>query len=437
MATVDVRGLRAAADERAAAGRWPEALELYRQVVAADPGDVATRQRLAAGLARVGRMDHAIQQYEVVAAMFADQGMLLKAVAAAKMVLRLDGGRHEAEQELARLYAMKGKATVSRLPPAQDTPVDWSAIPLPTWRLTPEEAQDREEARAVRGLELEPVPAPPRATGDLPAIPLFSSLEPEGLLAVIERLTMRTAEPGEVLMREGDPGAHMVVVVQGTVAVLRGEAAGGGQKIAQMRDGAFFGEMALLSHGPRSATVQAETPCVLLELTRADLDEITATHPAVREVVERFYRERLLDNLLRCSPLFQPLSAEARRSLVERFQVSSLGAGVEVVTEGARAPGLHVILRGTCGVVKGSPNGDLPVKELKEGDLFGEISLVFDQPAIASVRTLSPSVLLVLPREGFEEVVLPQREVLAAMARLGQERFEQTQLLFSADAQPT
>ena len=57
----------------------------------------------------------------------------------------------------------------------------------------------------------------------------------------------------------------------------------------------------MLTGSPRTATVVAAAPCELLELDRATLDGITATHPRVREVLQRFYEQRIATSRGRAS----------------------------------------------------------------------------------------------------------------------------------------
>jgi small-conductance mechanosensitive channel/CRP-like cAMP-binding protein len=70
-------------------------------------------------------------------------------------------------------------------------------------------------------------------------------------------------DAGQVIVREGDAGASMFVLTCGEAAVTL---AGTGGAVAQLRDGAVFGEMSLLTGDPRSATVTAVTDCDLLEI---------------------------------------------------------------------------------------------------------------------------------------------------------------------------
>ena len=69
---------------------------------------------------------------------------------------------------------------------------------------------------------------------------------------------------GEVIVREGDAGASMFVVVRGEAVVTLEP---GGQEVARIRSGGFLGEMSLLTGAPRNATVRALVDSELLEIT--------------------------------------------------------------------------------------------------------------------------------------------------------------------------
>jgi hypothetical protein len=123
-------------------------------------------------------------------------------------------------------------------------------------------------------------------------IPLFSDLTSSEFIAVALLLVRRVAKVGEVIVREGDPGDSMFIVSTGEVraTILRD-----GQQVpvATMRDGDFFGEMAVLSGEPRTATVTAVKSTELLELSREHLSEICARHPHVEAKIRLAYDERV------------------------------------------------------------------------------------------------------------------------------------------------
>jgi CRP-like cAMP-binding protein len=64
-----------------------------------------------------------------------------------------------------------------------------------------------------------------------------------------------------------------------------------------MREGEFFGEVALLTSKPRTATVVAASQLELMELSRNDFNEIVAKFPSVRKVVEAYQKQRVQDTI--------------------------------------------------------------------------------------------------------------------------------------------
>jgi Cyclic nucleotide-binding domain len=131
-------------------------------------------------------------------------------------------------------------------------------------------------------------------------IPLFSDLTTQEFIAVAILLVRRVAKVGEVIVREGDPGDSMFIVSTGEVraTVLRD-----GQQlpVATMRDGDFFGEMAVLSGEPRTATVTAVKATELLELNRENLREVCSRHPHVEAKIRLAYDERIARSAARQS----------------------------------------------------------------------------------------------------------------------------------------
>jgi tetratricopeptide (TPR) repeat protein len=123
--------------------------------------------------------------------------------------------------------------------------------------------------------------------------PLFKDFSVDELVAVIHGLNLITFEAGDIILTEGDPGDSMYMLTAGTVKAVKRNAAGRQVAVNELSEGAFFGEISILTGQPRSATVVATSHCELLELDRPTLDSIVATHPHVRQVLEKFANERL------------------------------------------------------------------------------------------------------------------------------------------------
>ena len=123
--------------------------------------------------------------------------------------------------------------------------------------------------------------------------PLFKDFSVDELVAVIHGLNLITFEAGDIILTEGDPGDSMYMLTAGTVKAVKRNAAGRQVAVNELSEGAFFGEISILTGQPRSATVVATSHCELLEMDRPTLDSIVATHPRVRQVLEQFSKERL------------------------------------------------------------------------------------------------------------------------------------------------
>ncbi|HYO55571.1 cyclic nucleotide-binding domain-containing protein [Archangium sp.] len=392
------RELKDNAAQSFASGKLEDALAQYQRVVKAAPEDLAGHQKVAELLQRLGRTREALETYEAVATAWARQGWLLRAIALCKVILQLEPGHGRTQQMLAQLYA-------KRLAPAP--------------QLVPTPAPVVSEPAVAR-------------TGELPHIPLFSQLSREAFVAVLEGLELRAFQPGETIVTEGEPGSSMFAVVEGRVEVVRQLEGGKRHAVALMGEGEFFGEMALLSEGPRLASVVAAERTVVLELTRAQVERLVRRHPSVGEVLQAFHQERLLANVLRSNPLLSALTPPQRESLARAFQLVSVPAGQPLLVQGQQGEALYLLLRGWCQVRHRHPDGrESAYPVLREGDVFGELSLLLGLPATATVRPETPCTLLRLDRASCERYILSQSGVREAFSRLISERLGRTARLFS------
>ena len=102
---------------------------------------------------------------------------------------------------------------------------------------------------------------------------VFSSLPPELLQPILDAGVERVYEDGEAIMRIGEPGEAMALVLEGNATIERG-----GRKIP-VAPGELVGEIAVLDGGPRTATVVAEGRARVLEVAREDLMRVLEGDP--------------------------------------------------------------------------------------------------------------------------------------------------------------
>ncbi|WP_163867258.1 cyclic nucleotide-binding domain-containing protein [Myxococcus eversor] len=257
----------------------------------------------------------------------------------------------------------------------------------------------------------------------LPSIPLFSDLPRDAFIELFERCPLRRFTLGERIIDQGSHGDAFYVICEGQARVFRTES-GRRVDLATLEGGAFFGEMAILSGAPRTASVEAGTEDTqLLEISATVLTSLSRSHPQVAAALKKFVRQRLLTNVMNTSALFRPFNRKDRRTLVERFRARDIERGEVIIRDGDQTDGLYVLLSGEVEVHK---DGHL-LTRLKEGDLFGEISLLQKTPATATVTAARHTTLLRLPREDFDALISSHPQILVLISELSDERLRRTE----------
>jgi CRP-like cAMP-binding protein len=100
----------------------------------------------------------------------------------------------------------------------------------------------------------------------LAGVPLFAGISAESMSALAEATGEQDFAPGQFIVRQGQVGTGLYVMVSGTVKVVRGS-----DEIASLGPGEFFGEMSVIDQQPRSASIQAAEQTVVLALASWDL----------------------------------------------------------------------------------------------------------------------------------------------------------------------
>ena len=118
-------------------------------------------------------------------------------------------------------------------------------------------------------------------------VPLFATLGRREFKAVTQVLDELDVGPGQALTREGEPGREFFVIDSGRAEVTRD-----GEHVADLGPGDFFGEIALIEEGRRTATVSASEPTNVLVLTAAAFRGLRHTAPSVYEQVREVIASR-------------------------------------------------------------------------------------------------------------------------------------------------
>jgi CRP/FNR family cyclic AMP-dependent transcriptional regulator len=121
----------------------------------------------------------------------------------------------------------------------------------------------------------------------LKSIPLFEEVGDEELAQIAPFATEVEVEAGRELVREGDFSYEFMAIEEGEAEVTRG-----GEHVADLGPGDFFGEMGLLERTLRNATVTAKTPIRLVTLTGWDLKRVERSAPEAMERIRSVLEER-------------------------------------------------------------------------------------------------------------------------------------------------
>lgn len=146
--------------------------------------------------------------------------------------------------------------------------------------------------------------------------PLLEALPDDDRRELVAMARRRKFAAREVVFHEGDPGESMHIVVRGHLAVKITTPMGEVATLRVLREGEFFGELALIAPGPRNATVVAVDPAETLSISKAVLDDLRASRPAVAAVIT----EALVQEVRRLSvALVEALYLPADKRVLQRL----------------------------------------------------------------------------------------------------------------------
>ncbi|HEU4726913.1 MAG TPA: cyclic nucleotide-binding domain-containing protein [Kofleriaceae bacterium] len=412
-----------------AQGQHLAALRLYDAIVAVAPLDFDARIRVADAALALGEPG-AARVYRAAGWYCLRAGHPLSALVCARVLEAHGADASDLTAALVVSYGSESEllgkgATRIALPP------DSVQVPVPDVRQpAPVDAVGVALARAEHATdEIDDLPAA------LHPIPLLSALSETAFRRVLGTLVLRRLPAGALVIREGEPGAAFFFVASGELRVFATDGLGRQTELARLGEHAVFGEMALLSAQPRSASVECLTEVDLLEVGRQALAQLADELGPVAEALHGFTRERLLGNLMATSPLFRPFNRMQQRDLLRRFTSHDIVPGTVVIREGEAGQGLFVVLSGDLEVSRRTADGQtVPLGGLRTGEVFGEMAVLRNAPTTATVTCVRPSTVLFLAREYVERIVAAVPEIKSYLEALVEDREIDNQLVLGEAA---
>ena len=181
---------------------------------------------------------------------------------------------------------------------------------------------------------------------------LLRHLPPEEIETILPYVRRRRLHAGDILFRAGDPGDALYIVAHGRVHVLadvQRSAMVESRSIAALEDGEAFGEMALLSGGPRTATICAGVDTELLEIGKNDFEHLLKSDKLLANAVQQLSHERAISNLS-SSELDSPTWARIARSNLQHL---SRNEAQSLLVEAGHGAGLAIVLGNILDTIPG------------------------------------------------------------------------------------
>jgi CRP-like cAMP-binding protein/CheY-like chemotaxis protein len=132
----------------------------------------------------------------------------------------------------------------------------------------------------------------------LKKVPFFRTLGKNGINFIVERLKFKPFDADEVICRAGETGDKMFIIINGRVKVVAvGKPDDEENIISYLESGNYFGEMALLTGEPRSATVITTEPSEMFVLNKSEFDVILERFPSITLSMAKTMSHRLRDTI--------------------------------------------------------------------------------------------------------------------------------------------
>lgn len=374
--------------------------------------NVPLRERVALILAQQGRKREAVDIYQAVARHFANAGHPMRAIAAARQMLALNPDTPVVLDHIATLYNIRSpfiSSEVTRVPlpePRESLDLQGRSCDVPD-----DELLDRasELASTRSGLLSQP--------GGLPSVPLLSLLPQEALRRVLDLIEYNVYDRTQRIVEKDKRSVDLVWTVSDEL-IVKAETG-----IFYLQPNDLIGLACQGSSGrPSEVDVFAQTGSEILRLTEAAIQTLSVQFGDFQNRIATLRRHAMTEHILARHPMFNGLSDETRAGIMDSFTGLRLKKGDALIVQGVPSPGLFIVLDGKVDVVRKDDEWEITIATLKSGEIFGEIGLVADTPAVAGCVVSESGHVIHLPRADFEALSLKYPSMAQYTSNIAAER---------------
>jgi len=226
-------------------------------------------------------------------------------------------------------------------------------------------------------------------------VPIFAELNALVLRDTMLESTVHSFNDGDIVFRRNDYTNSLYVVIEGSVLIHLDDETPP-KATVELGQGAFFGEMGLISGRRRTATVSARGNALLLEVPRRRMIAIRASVPSVREAMDREAVARAIQ-----AHLAPGLDRASIDDIAAAATIHSWAKGRVLFAEGEEGDSLHLIRRGSVLVRKKIGDHDVVLNYVAAGNYVGEMAIITGQPRNATVAAAADCETIRIEREDF------------------------------------
>ena len=228
---------------------------------------------------------------------------------------------------------------------------------------------------------------------------------------------------GDVIVRQGEEAEAFYILISGRARAIKAQANGEEVALGTLRPGDSFGEASLADGGKRNASVRCSTSVDLLRLDREDFLELLKEEPELQRHVETMGRHRALQGFLYEFSNFGRLPAAALRDIIEKLDPVTFEKGNLIIREGEDAGPMYILEKGRARAFAGVNGKELNLAFYRDGDFFGELSILNGSKRAASVEAFTDCHAFALK----PEAVLDLKRHYPEFEKLLEERLAQYQ----------
>src|SRR5205823_6399786 len=218
---------------------------------------------------------------------------------------------------------------------------------------------------------------------------VFRFLSDEHFSAIEPLLQEEHYDFGDIIVKQDEPADSFYVVTKGRARALKTKTDGEEIPLWILKPGDSFGEAALAEGGTRKATVRCSTAVDVLRIDRNDFQQLVSREPDLKQYIETTGRNRALQSFLYQFSNFGRLPTPVLRSMIEKLKPVSIDKGGLIIREGEDAGPLYIINKGQARAFTALNGRQRNLAFYRQGDFFGELSILNGSPRAASVEAFT------------------------------------------------